>query len=375
MNSIFQVMGCTSDQYASMERYLVKKAEICRQNGIRFFVAYNNVPKCQEFIYDLGQQGASLFKLECKSIFDIRFYIEFSKIIKEYNIGTVHAYFAPTRHYAIVFSWLLGVQTRLRQAANLALVGHDKHKFKDKLYFFKQRILSRFATKYVCRSTAVKNEFLEMGLNPSKLIVADGGTDHEFYRGDRLLARGLIESISPKSLIIGTASRLVKDKGINVLIEAIDRLKEDHDLLCIIIGDGPEKESLLLLAQRLNLTHCIRFLGHKERVLEFYNLMDIYVSSSFSEGMSNSVLEALSCEVPVVLSDIEPNKEIVATAMDKGLYIGELFESGNPSDLAYKIRYVLEEKSKSEIGKNCRDLILQRYSLESRIRKEIEILR
>jgi len=367
-------MGCTSDQYASLEHYLVLKAKICRENGSRFIVAYNNVPASQDFINDLVSQGAVLLRLEANSILNIAFFIKFIGIVKKYKIDILHAYFAPTRHYAVVSAWLCGVKKRYRQAANLPLSGKCKSGLKYKLFLLRHRILASFATKYICRSVAVRNEYLEIGIKPEKLSVADGGADIEKYRKLDVSKEGLLDfDTDAKTIIIGTASRLVKGKGIPTLIESISRLKNRFDIICLILGDGPEMSTLARIIKDNDLINYVKLLGHKNELEMYYNLLDVYVSPSFSEGMSNSVLEAMACEVPVVLSDIEPNKEIIRVAQNQNTYVGELFKVGDAEDLYAKLSSLLAKKQKAEIGKNARKIIADNFSIDHRIRKEFGI--
>jgi glycosyltransferase involved in cell wall biosynthesis len=370
--NIFQIMGCTSDQYASLETYLVLKAKLCKQRGDTLIIGYNNIPESKEFIYDLQSQGARLYKLEAHSLFDFRFFSVFRRIIILNKIDLVHAYFAPTRHYAIIYAWLLGIKKRFRQGANLPLVHFKSRGIQFILFSMNHYLLSLFATKYICRSNAVLKEYRQMGISLNKLRVADGGTDTERYK-KRMVNRKELSSLE-SNIIIGTASRLVKEKGIATLIDAIELLiKKDLKIICVILGDGPEKEALTKRVQEKQLEANVQFLGHRTNLEYYYNMLDIYVSTSVSEGMSNSILEAMACEKAVILSDIEPNKEIIETAKKSKLYVGELFKVGDKNDLVEKIEILLQHKNREFIGENARQLVLKNYDIFSRIAKEFDI--
>jgi glycosyltransferase involved in cell wall biosynthesis len=371
--NIFQIMGCTSDQYASLENYLVRKAKICKKDGHIFIVGYNNIPKSSDFIKDLTAEGAFLYRLEANSFFDFHFITTFHKIVKEHKIDIVHAYFAPTRHYAIIIAWLLGIKKRYRQGANLPLSQNKKKGLTFKIFIFRHRILSHFATKYICRSNAVKHQYEQMGLNSFKLKVADGGTDTERYKKITNIKRKIFANNSDY-VIIGTASRLVKEKGLDILIDAVELLiHRNQRINCAILGDGPEKEYLKRVVENKHLIDYVSILGHNSNVENYYALFDMFVSASFSEGMSNSILEAMACEVPVIISDIEPNKEIIDTAVKSNLYIGELFKTGDKEDLADKIENMIHRNDREIIGKAARQVILDNYSINERITKELEI--
>ena len=81
-------------------------------------------------------------------------------------------------------------------------------------------------------------------------------------------------------------------------------------------------------------------MGHISNIYDWLFMSDIFVSTSFSEGLPNSVLEAISCGLPTILSDIPPHKEI----KEMGYHL-EFYPTGSPKVLAKKI----EEASQSRI--------------------------
>ena len=103
------------------------------------------------------------------------------------------------------------------------------------------------------------------------------------------------------------------------------------DLVVVFVGGGR------LEAQSRREAHGderIRFTGHVENVLSYLQAADFFISASRSEGMPNAALEALACGLPVVLSDIEPHRELLETAPTAG----ELFALDDIPALAAAIR-------------------------------------
>jgi glycosyltransferase involved in cell wall biosynthesis len=103
------------------------------------------------------------------------------------------------------------------------------------------------------------------------------------------------------------------------------------DLVVVFVGGGS------LEAQSRREAHSderIRFTGHIENVLSYLQAADFFISASRSEGMPNAALEALACGLPVVLSDIEPHRELLETAPTAG----ELFALDDIPALAGAIR-------------------------------------
>lgn len=93
-------------------------------------------------------------------------------------------------------------------------------------------------------------------------------------------------------------------------------LKENENLL--IVGDGPQMENA-----KINANKKVIFVGFKENIIDYFQASDIYVSNSASEGFSISVIEALSCGLLCLLSDIPSHKECFE--IDQNYYIGEYF--------------------------------------------------
>ncbi|MCP4601484.1 MAG: glycosyltransferase family 4 protein [Proteobacteria bacterium] len=112
---------------------------------------------------------------------------------------------------------------------------------------------------------------------------------------------------SEKILLISTG-RLIQRKGYEYLLEA---LKGRSDFELVLIGDGNSRETLIKMADDLDIN--VNFLGRLERseLINQLHLADVFVLPSLNEGMSNSVLEALSCGLPVVATNVGGCTELV----------------------------------------------------------------
>ncbi len=93
-------------------------------------------------------------------------------------------------------------------------------------------------------------------------------------------------------------------------------LKKNERLL--IVGDGP-----LIEKAKENANERVIFTGFKENIIEYFQASDIYISNSASEGFSISIIEALSCKLLCLLSDIPSHKECFE--IDTNYYLGEYF--------------------------------------------------
>ncbi len=107
--------------------------------------------------------------------------------------------------------------------------------------------------------------------------------------------------------------RLVHQKGVDVLLNALATLRPDHDLTLTIAGDGPDRSTLAQQASELGLTDRVEFLGWVARpdLPDLYRSADVFVLPSRDEGMANSLLEAMATGLPVIVTSVPGCAELV----------------------------------------------------------------
>ena len=124
-------------------------------------------------------------------------------------------------------------------------------------------------------------------------------------------------------LVIG---RLEEEKNCEQIIRVFSKLSENLNVKLIFLGDGPLEEDLLKMTKQLGQSHRIFFKGVVKNIKEYFAASDFYVSASESEGMSNSLLEAMSFGVPAIVSNVSGVSEILCDNEN-----GFVFESNNES--------------------------------------------
>ena len=104
-----------------------------------------------------------------------------------------------------------------------------------------------------------------------------------------------------KTLVIVTACRLAKEKGLDVLFQALSLLNfKNYKLL--IAGDGIEKLKLKQLSEKLNISGKIKYFGFMKDIKPLLKLSNLYINTSYFEGFPNSVVEAINYGIPVICS-------------------------------------------------------------------------
>lgn len=135
--------------------------------------------------------------------------------------------------------------------------------------------------------------------------------------------------VSGKKVIM-FVGRLVKVKGVDILLRAFAQL-DRPDAVLVIVGDGPERQNLERLARELNVFDRIIFTGWRDDASKLVSIADVFVLPSLSEGLPQALLEALAHGVPCVVSDIPPLR---------GLPV-QLFKVGDSADLTTALKRTL----------------------------------
>jgi len=115
--------------------------------------------------------------------------------------------------------------------------------------------------------------------------------------------------------IIGVVGRLSPEKGVDLFLDACAGLVRDGLAFSgLVVGDGPERGRLEARARQLGLESCVQFLGQVANVDLVYRQLDLVVLPSRSEGLPNTLLEAMSADVPVVATAVGAVPEVVGTS-------------------------------------------------------------
>ena len=206
-------------------------------------------------------------------------------------------------------------------------------------------MVSKNADAIITPSKYIKNLVLGWGVENNKVTVVYNACDVD-------IGNGAIEdkkSMLPKGRkMILTVCRFDPWKNVDEIIKAISKIPEDVTLF--VIGEGQEKDALERLAKKLGIE--VRFLGRLDNsdVIDYMRLADVFVLFSTYEGLSHTLLEAMSCGCPSIVSSIESNIEIVSDNEN-----GLLVEPHNLGELTRKIRdIILSEEVGVRLGENAK---------------------
>lgn len=147
-----------------------------------------------------------------------------------------------------------------------------------------------------------------------RYVVRNGLPLHEIDSTVAALPPGLAKSEAPIVLYVGRlAAGRGASKGLKSFLEVLQRVRRQRNVLGIMCGAGPQRSELESLRSVLGLHADVHFTGHLP-IASVWALMkkaSVFVSLSAYEGCPNTVLEAMACGCPLVLSDIPAHREIL----------------------------------------------------------------
>ncbi|HLX04375.1 MAG TPA: glycosyltransferase, partial [Candidatus Binatus sp.] len=169
------------------------------------------------------------------------------------------------------------------------------------------------ARRVLCVSAALRERALEIGIPESSIEVSRNGVDTAVFDiRDRTESRRRLGLASSDPLLL-CVGNLVPEKGHDLAIEALSRL---DGCRLLVIGEGPQRPQLEMLAKRRGVTARVSFMRSmpQEALVDAYAAADVLVHPSLREGWPNVVLEALACGTPVVATLAGGIREIVRDA-------------------------------------------------------------
>lgn len=165
------------------------------------------------------------------------------------------------------------------------------------------------------------------------------------------------------AFIVGSAGRLKQVKNFPLLVKLAGRFMAGGGSTgaprFLIFGDGPERENLLRLIDEEGAGEVIALAGHSDRMEDVYPLFDLFLLPSMSEGTPLALLEAMSCRVACVASDVGG---VGAAIGDAGVTVRPGDEDGFASD----VRALIEEpRRRMELARKARVRILELHDVDS----------
>ena len=218
-----------------------------------------------------------------------------------------------------------------------------------------KKILYKYSDTIVANSSGTKEEINHL-LKTKKAITIENICDYSNLKIEKNANfHPLFKKASYKLITVG---RLNQTKRVDIIIKAVKEILLHKNIDLIIVGEGPEKLKLMKLAQDINISKKVHFIGFSNEVHKWIVNSDIYISASIVEGSPNSIIESVCLGTPVIAADCNHGpKEI----LDDGK-IGLLVPINNIEEIILNTKSLLSDK---ELMKKLSFLSLKKKSVYS----------
>ncbi|MFH1790306.1 MAG: glycosyltransferase [bacterium] len=306
-------------------------------------------------------------------ISNIRYIIEFRRLLLKNNYDVIH--FNSTNAVLGAISAKLikkNIKTIFTFRGLSVLDPNYTHdKIKKFLYLFAFKFILLFVDYQIYVSKTNQNVAKKLKINKRDSVVYNGLDILNLSFLNKKEAREYIRlkiGINLKNkTIIGSIGRLAYQKNYEFLIKCMAKIiYGQENLLCIIVGDGPENAKLKKMISELNLNNKIILAGPIENAGLYIKAFDIFTLTSRYEGMSITLIEAMAAGLPIIASDIEANVEILQGT-------GVLYSENDDHDYLIKMENILNNNNyQTELSKKTQ-IAAQQYTIEKTTEKYIDI--
>jgi glycosyltransferase involved in cell wall biosynthesis len=219
----------------------------------------------------------------------------------------------------------------------------------------------------VCVSNAVRDAFVRTYRFPAnKTIVIRNGFSSSISATPSWDGATIREklNIAPDEFLLVCAARLVPTKGVDIVIRAVSLvLRQGVPCKCIILGDGPLKEELRHKVNSEGVWDSVFLEGFQEDVRPYFQTASAFILTSRLEGLPTSVLEAMACGLPCIVTGVGGNAEAVQDQV-----AGLVVPPESPDAAAEAILYLATNLEKrAEMAAHAREAASQSFDSEKQM--------
>ncbi len=307
-----------------------------------------NLPDAQ--VICLNHMGGNSIKLPLK----------LRKIFTDHRFDIVHTHSWNTLLEGVIAAKLAGIPMIIHQEHGTFPQGSLHCRLQNFFWRRADKMLSvsRELNKKLAAKTGFPLENIQAILN--------GVDDEKFYPDDRLRQNFREKfGLSDQDFIIGTVGRMATVKNHAMLLRAAAKLLDQGLSLKIVIAGFPTNETdIAVLARELKIEAHVHLIGYQADINMILNGFDIFALTSFSEGCSNVIQEAMFAEKAIIATNVGGNPELINDQQT-----GLLVASDDDTQLAKAIHHLKENQTYRErLAKNARNHAIKTFTLLKMVR-------
>lgn len=297
---------------------------------------------------------------------DLSVFIRFYKIFRKYTFDIVHTHSSKTGLFGRIAARLAGVKIVVH-----TIHGFPFHPHQSRISYLFFKNLERIAGVFCDRAISVNTYEKDLAIHEK---VISRNKIASIYNGIfELKSSNPVDrsqyNIPEKHIIIGTMGRLSEPKNmINITSVAIEVVLKSDNISFVFVGDGEQRKIIEDMISQSGTSDRIHLVGWQDDIAQWYDLFDIVLLYSKWEGLSLTILEAMSMKKPLIVSNIKGNKEMVFEERN-----GYLVEIDDHQDLTKKIISLSKDMRKQKIfGAESYKIFLESFTIDTFIERYME---
>jgi glycosyltransferase involved in cell wall biosynthesis len=341
---------------AGTERYVETLVKYLGGNQVEPYFAYNEGGLLVERMAELGVPTE---RIEMNSRFDFKAAKALAKLCEKWDIDLIHCHYLR-EHYTALLAKRYNKKIRVVYTNHFVLANNSITRLSN-------RWMDKRQDQMIAVCNRGKEQLIANGWSGERIQVVFNAVDMAAWAGDRSQSTMRTELGIPEDrLVMLCASRFADDKGHAYLVRSLKRLGEITQVpfTMVLAGDGPLLEPTKEQVKSLGLEDRVIFAGFRKDIKNLYKGSDIYINSSRHEALSFLIIEAMAAGLPVIVTDMGGNRDIVPPDAD----CGALVVYDDPESMAQAMKRMLEDdayrancaasalrtvEEKFEVGKMC----------------------
>ena len=316
------------------------------------------------FVQEARRNNLNLLLLNQRSAIDASMIFQARRIVLEHGINVIETH----GHKSNVIGYFLRALCRKPWIA----FGHGyiDGNWKIQLYNRIDRAVVRQADRIVAVSDSMAELFVRHGVRREKIRVVHNAIEAEAVTPSASASDVRRQhGIDPTDKVVGVIGRLNPEKGQRTFLEAMETtVRSCPEVKALLIGDGQDRAMLERYCQERGLTGQVVFTGYQKDVAKYYQILDLLVLPSRSEGLPNAVLEAMSFGIPILATNVGGVPEIIRD--DNGV----LVPPDDSSVLAERMIELLRNESlRRRIGAKGQQSLHPRFDPARRVRDILDL--
>ncbi|MGG0413135.1 glycosyltransferase family 4 protein [Peribacillus simplex] len=251
------------------------------------------------FEKELYKSGVNITYMDKGLGVDIKVFFQIWKILNQKKIGLVHTHLGACLY---VFPWIFSHKIKLIHTIHSTPLKELPylHRFILKILYKIRKAVPIAISDNIKKQTSVlyglKNETIPVIYNPVQIDQFNSESSNKDY----------------KTLTFVCVARLTKPKNHSMLLRAFSKVNQKYqNTKLLIVGDGELREELEKETNFLKLTNCVKFLGKVDNIPYILSESDVFVLSSYYEGLPMTILEAMAAKLPIIATNVGGVPDIV----------------------------------------------------------------